>query len=324
MQANILFTSAGRRVSLLKAFQKELSSIFEGSKVYAADHNPELAPACHAASKSFKLPKISDPTYSAEILAICKAHNIKLVIPTLDSELMIMAESAEEFKRHGIQIIISAPEFVKTCRDKRSVKGFFESRGIEIIKEYSKQDYVLPIFIKPLDGSGAANTHIAFSSDQISKHQLRDTNLMFLRYFDKKDYDEFTLDLYYDKGGILRCIVPRKRIEVRAGEVSKGVTCRNNLIPFVKAQLDDLPGVKGCITLQLFKEKAGEEIVGIEINPRFGGGYPLAYLAGANYPAWIIQEYLKDQELSDQFDCWEEDLLMLRYDDEILLHGYKS
>ncbi|MBT8271801.1 MAG: ATP-grasp domain-containing protein [Flavobacteriaceae bacterium] len=324
MLANILITSAGRRVSLLKAFQKELSSRFKGSEVYAADYDPELAPACHVASKSFRVPKISDASYCTELLEICRAQDIRLVIPTLDSELMIMAENAEEFKKHGIQIIISAPEFVQVCRDKRSVNTFFQSRGIEIIREYSKQDYKLPLFIKPLDGSGAANTHIVFSDNQISQHQLQDVNLMFLQYIDKKEYDEFTLDLYYDKAGKLRCVVPRKRLEVREGEVSKGVTCRNSLIPFIKAKLGEIRGVRGCITLQLFKEKTGEHIAGIEINPRFGGGYPLSYLAGANYPAWIIQEYLLDEVLDDQFDCWEEDLLLLRYDDEILSHGFKG
>ena len=309
---------------MLKAFQHELDLRFQGSEVYAADQNPELAPACHVASKSFKVCKITDPSYGDEILDLCRTHNVKIVIPTLDSELLILSKRVGNFNEYGIQIVVSAPGFVDVCSDKRSVKGFFESRGIQIIREYSKQDYALPLFIKPLDGSGAANTHIVFSADQISQHQIRDENLMFSKYFDKKDYDEFTIDLYYDKGGILRCIVPRKRLEVREGEVSKAVTCRNSLIPFLKTNLAEISGAKGCLTLQLFKEKNGNDIVGIEINPRFGGGYPLSYLAGANYPAWIIREYLQDDDIGDQFDCWEADLLMLRYDDEILLHGYKS
>ena len=66
------------------------------------------------------------------------------------------------------------------------------------------------------------------------------------------------------------------------------------------------------------------KIYGIEINPRFGGGYPLSYLAGANFPKWIIEEYLLDKTIDDKFNSWENDLLMIRYDDEVLVHGYKG
>lgn len=77
----------------------------------------------------------------------------------------------------------------------------------------------------------------------------------------------------------------------------------------------------GCITLQLFYNEVTGSVCGIEINPRFGGGYPLSYSAGANFPKWIIQEYLLGQKI-EFFNEWEDNLLMLRYDDEILIHDY--
>ena len=69
--------------------------------------------------------------------------------------------------------------------------------------------------------------------------------------------------------------------------------------------------------------KTTEELKGIEINPRFGGGYPLSYLAGGNFPKWIIQEYIYNEKL-DYYHDWEDNLLMLRYDDEVLVHGYEG
>ena len=127
MQANILITSAGRRVSLLKAFQKELRSRFPGAEVYAADFNPTLAPACHVAHKSFKVPKLNDPSYAEKLLELCILNQVKLVIPTIDTELMLLAENANAFQQHGVQIVISSLDFVRTCRNKRSVHEFFES-----------------------------------------------------------------------------------------------------------------------------------------------------------------------------------------------------
>jgi len=77
-------------------------------------------------------------------------------------------------------------------------------------------------------------------------------------------------------------------------------------------------GARGCLTVQFFLNKKTNHIVGIEINPRFGGGYPLSYLAGANFPGWIIQEYLLNESI-EYSETWEDNLLMLRYDHEILV-----
>jgi carbamoyl-phosphate synthase large subunit len=134
-------------------------------------------------------------------------------------------------------------------------------------------------------------------------------------------HDKYSLDLYYDRNSELKCVVPRKRIEVRGGEVNKGLTEKNLLVTYVKDKLAHISGARGCLTLQLFLNKENQDIHGIEINPRFGGGYPLSYLSGANFPKWLIQEYLFDQPI-EYFEEWESNLLMLRYDDEVLVHGY--
>jgi carbamoyl-phosphate synthase large subunit len=129
--------------------------------------------------------------------------------------------------------------------------------------------------------------------------------------------------LYYDKSSVLKCVVPRRRIEVRAGEVIKAATERNELVGFFKTKFLNFKGVRGCINIQCFFHKTSKDIIVIEMNPRFGGGFPLTYFAGGNYPKWIIQEYLLNEEIP-YFEDWEDQLLMLRYDDEILVHDNKD
>ena len=135
---------------------------------------------------------------------------------------------------------------------------------------------------------------------------------------DQSEYEEFTCDLYFGKDHELKCIVPRKRIEVRDGEVNKGKTENNILVNFIQKKLQYIKGAQGCLTAQFFKHMTTDRILGIEINPRFGGGYPLSYYAGANYPKWIIQEYLLNQSIIPN-DDWENNLLMLRYDKEVFV-----
>jgi len=118
----------------------------------------------------------------------------------------------------------------------------------------------------------------------------------------------------------VRCVVPRKRIEVRAGEVSKGQVVKNPRIMSEAARLVETLGAgPGVITLQLFLTD-DDKVKFIEINPRFGGGVPLSIKAGANFPKWILQESL-GKKTNIRFNGFKDNLIMLRYDGEVWLEN---
>lgn len=321
---NIIITSAGRRVSLVRAFQKELKLLVPEGKVFAADADPEASAACHVSDGFVKVPLLDQPDYCEKLIEFCNENAIKLIIPTIDTELMLLSKNNSMFAANNIEVVISSESFIQKCRDKRIIHDFFESKGVSIAKEYSKDNYSLPLYIKPLDGSRSVDNYIIKSKSELRDYHFENEKLMFLEYLDHNDYEEFTCDLYYDKKNTLKCVVPRKRIEVRDGEVNKGLTSKNELVPYIKKHLNTIEGAKGCLTAQFFKHKTNNSIYGIEINPRFGGGFPLSYLAGANFPKWLIQEYLFNEEVNENFNVWESNLLMIRYDDEILVHGYQG
>lgn len=321
---NILITSAGKRVSLVNIFRDELARYDKDAKVMTTDANPPLSAACQIADASFKVPRVDNPDYINILLEICKDNEIKLIVPTIDTELAILAKHAETFINIGCIPVISDPEFIAKCRDKRVIHKFFESYGVTVAKEYDKKDYDLPLFIKPSDGSRSEDTFLITQEEEMEERFFTENRFMFLEYISPELYDEFTCDLYYTRKGKLKCAVPRKRIEVRDGEVNKGLTLRNSLESYIREKLNEVPGARGCLTVQFFLEKKGDRVVGIEVNPRFGGGYPLSYLAKANFAKWLIEEYLLSKEIEDQFDVWESNLLMLRYDNEILVHDYKG
>jgi len=111
---NVLILSAGQRVSLLKAFQKELN-LYNSGKVYAVDANPWLSPACHIADGFKKVPFANDGGYVKAILSICKEWNIGMIVPTIDSELLTLAENKSLFDDLGVHLIISSLDFVIIC-----------------------------------------------------------------------------------------------------------------------------------------------------------------------------------------------------------------
>lgn len=320
---NILITSAGQRVSLVRAFQDELKAKYPRSKVLAVDLNPWLSPACQVADQSFDVPRVTDPCYIERLHEICVGNDVGMIVPTIDTELDILARNKDLFEGEEINAVISSPQFISICRDKRKTATFFNNIGIKTPRLFSKDKLEFPLFIKPYDGSLSADTYYVDSLKSITEQHLNNDRFLYMEYIDKKSHDEYTVDMYYGRDHKLKCVVPRKRIHVRAGEVNKAVTEKNIIVDFLKARMEKVEGAVGCLTLQLFYCEEPETIVGIEINARFGGGYPLTYFAGGNYPKWLIEEYFEDKSIP-YFDNWEDGLLMLRYDKEVLVHGNKG
>jgi carbamoyl-phosphate synthase large subunit len=318
---NILITSAGRRVSLVNAFKKEARTLLgENSKVFTTDLYPALSSACQTADGAFAIGKFTDENYIDSLVAICKQNNIGIIIPTIDTELLLLSTNLEKFDKINCSVIISDAYFIKICRDKRLTNQFFLDHGINVPIEYTKNTIQYPTFIKPFNGSSSNNLLLAHSKDDIALNILNNPDMMFLEYLAKKDFDEYTVDIYYDRNSVIKSIIPRLRIETRQGEISKGITLNNFIVPFVLENLNNINGYRGCMTLQLFANKKTTKIYGIEINPRFGGGFPLSYLAGANFVKWILQEYILGESV-EYFEGWKKNLLLLRHDTELIIEN---
>lgn len=323
MMKNILITSAGKRVVLVKIFQKTLQEMGIDAKVYTVDLKPEMAPAGYVSEACIRVPRCTADDYMDALLQICLDKHIGVVIPTIDTELKVLSENRLRFQEHGIQLVVSDTTFITTCRDKRLTDSLFHELGIPAPKIMDRNHLTFPLFAKPYDGSLSANTHIVRHQEELTNDILNDPKMLLLEYVDTKEYKEFTVDMYYGQDGQVKGIVPRERIEIRAGEINKGITRKNMLVAFLKERMGTLQGVRGCICLQLFYRPSDHAIKGIEINPRFGGGYPLSYYAKANYAAYIIREYLLGETIDYSAD-WLDKTLMLRYDEDMIVYDAQA
>jgi len=317
---NVLILSAGRRVELTQAFKRDLSIEISGAKVFATDMYPEISPACQVADQYFAVPRVTDESYIDVIKKICLDNNVGLLIPTIDTELLLLSKHKESFKSIGMQILVADIAFIEACRDKRKTADLFTDLKIEQPEIFDKSSLTFPCFCKPYDGSCSQGALALYQKSDLTPDLFNDPKNMFMELV-PKTYCEFTIDGYYDNQGNLKCLVPRKRIEVRAGEVSKGVTRKNFVYDYLLERVKYIKGAIGCITFQLFVNEDTKSIKGLEINPRFGGGFPLADSAGATFTKWAIQEFLCGQEILF-FDDWKQNLLMLRYDAQVLVNDY--
>lgn len=313
---NILITSAGRRVALLDFFKQEIKKYSSEAKVFACDMNPQLSSACFHADEFFAVPRLSADNYIEKLLNKCLENDIRLVIPTIDTELPILTENRTTFFEKGINVIVSDSNVIEIGSNKCVTNDFFIMHGINCAKIYNKENLEYPFFVKPVNGSSSKDIFLIKNDDDFFPRILKDSSLLCFEYLDHNEFSEYTVDCYYNRNGNLRCAVPRLRIETRGGEVSKGITSKNSLVEFVFERLGFIEGARGVLTWQFFVGKNNLDVFGIELNPRFGGGFPLSYKSGANYPDWLIKEYFLSEEIP-VFSGWQDNMVMLRYDEEV-------
>jgi len=316
-QLTMLLCSAGRRVGLLRTFRHAAANLHIDLRIIACDVQPEWSAACRLADLAVQVPYATDPDYIPAIEAICREHNVGLVVPTIDPELLPLAEARERLAASGTAVAVSAPPVIEICRDKLHTANFLAGHGIPVpqtidLAAADARRWNGPAIVKPRHGSaGRAITRI----DSLDALPEAATEPMVVQ--ELLEGEEWTVNLYFDGASALRSVVPHRRVQVRAGEVEKGVTERQEQLMAIAEQMAAcLPGPRGALCYQAIIAVDGSAKV-FEINARFGGGYPLADYAGACFAQWLIEERLG--LASTAANTWTAGVAMLRFDAAIFV-----
>ncbi len=316
----VLFTCIGRRVSLLESFRRAAKQLKINAAFFGTD-TTDLSSALQLCDEGFLVKPTTHPGYIGQLLSIVKANSVKLLVPTVDLDLKVLARKKPKFSAAGCRVLVSAPEVIDICQDKRKTYQFLAKNGFDtaltmsVRSALSKKKPNWPCFLKPWDGYAGRGNAVVNNRRDLLFYAKRIPNAICQEFIEGTEY---SCDVYIDFAMKVRCVVPRKRIEVRAGEVSKGQVVKNPRIMSEAAMLaETLSAGPGVITLQLFLTD-DNRVKFIEINPRFGGGAPLSIKAGANFPKWILQE-ASGKKPNIRSNGFEDDLIMLRYDGEVWL-----
>lgn len=304
---NILFTCAGRRTYLLKYFKQNMSL---EDKIVATDMQLS-SPALQAADVKLQVPAVYDPKYIDDTIDICKEYKIDAVLCLNDLELPILAENKAKFEKLGVKVIVSDPNVIDICFDKYKTAQWVESIGLNAPKTYvtlasakealSKGEIAFPLFMKPRWGSGSIGLetiedmeeleiyyHILMKRIKKSILATASVGEEYIMVQEKLTGEEFGLDVMNDLNGNTVGVSVKKKLAMRAGETDKALTV-------------DLPEVRemgaiigrnlkhiGNLDVDIMQRANGDYCV-LELNPRFGGGFPFSYEAGVNLPGAIIQ-----------------------------------
>lgn len=314
-----LLSSAGRRGSLVNLLKHQPMSGAR-SRVVATDRS-ELSAAGRLADVFELVPSVYEDSFIPQTLEIARRHDVGVIIPTIDPEIEVYANHRELFASQGIDVWVSTPEVSRLGWDKWSLYGWLKQNGLPTVETFEVRDLPPgalsgPVVAKPRSGSSGIGVVLADSVEALGVQALDDSYIVQSR---ARGF-EVTVDFAVGRTGTVLGVVPRRRIEVRGGEVSKGVTVDYPaVIDVARAVAERLPGAYGALNVQVFYEPSTGEINIIEINPRFGGGYPLAHLAGANF----FEALLSDGRGEDVEPLkWDAGTLLLRYDTEVIVSGF--
>ncbi len=292
---NILFTSVGRRVELIQAFRCAAEELDIELTIIGADIT-KSAPALQFCDIQKIVCKIRDDHYIPQLLAICVAEKVDCLIPTIDTDLLLLSENKSKFEDIGTKVLVSQSNKVRLCRDKNYTADYFISRGLKSPRPFNsvekyenelnsgKQSF--PAFIKPKDGSSSINAYRVDNLDDLKLYAEKIEDYIIQPFISGKEY---TIDIFCDYEGNSVFITPRERMAVRAGEVLKTrITQDETMIAEMQTLIADYKPC-GQITVQLIQDKNTGDNYYIEINPRFGGGAPLSIKAGADSAKAVLK-----------------------------------
>jgi carbamoyl-phosphate synthase large subunit len=275
----VLFTCAGQRVDIVTAFKRA------GARTIAADVN-RLAPALYHADVHAFVPRIDDPEYVPTLHALAHEHEVKLIVPLTDLDHGVLSRAKGEL---GALVLLPDPAVVDALADKWLAHLLFVERGIGSPPTWLPADLPgdveFPVLVKARKGFGSRGIYRCENARELE---------FFLAYTREDSMvqsacrgEEFSIDVFCDLDS--RCLnaVPRTMIESKGGESIKGMTIADEELIEVGRHVSETLELVGPANIQCFREPDGTHRV-TDINPRFGGAFPLPTAAGSRYPELAI------------------------------------
>lgn len=317
----ILILSCGTRNKLIKYFMNRQNG-FE--KVIVTDCSI-YAPALYEADQYYIVPKFTEDNYLEILFEICRKEHVNVVLPLQEDEILLIAQQREEFKKRNIFLAVSEYEKVKLCRDKYQLYQYLRERKIPVIDTYLPSQRALieseissNAFIKPRNGCGSIGA-IKVKKGKLLEALLDEAEEEFV----VQPYisgEEFGIDVYvdFDTKNVSGLFAKRK-LRMRAGETEKSISVKDPELFKLVEQTVRAVGLVGALDVDVLKYNAKYYV--LEINTRFGGGYPHAYECGVNFPIMLAQNVSgrKNERVLGEY---KEGIVALKYMD-VLVKGYE-
>lgn len=312
---NVLLTSVGRRTYLVNYFKEELKQ--RGGKLFASNSSM-LAPALYEADEHIVSPLIYDEKYESFLMEFSKKNKINLIISLFDIELPKLSMLKEKFKEEGIEIIVGEPWLTVMTNDKWKTYTFLKENGFNAVEAFNNLSHTLealdknevefPLFVKPRWGMGSIAVYKVEDKEELNfyhKKVTREIRQTYLKYESESDIEnavliqavlpgnEYGLDIINDLQGNYCTTIVKKKLAMRSGETDAAEVVNEPILEKLGKSISNLTKHPAIMDVDVFFD--GKIAYVLELNARFGGGYPFSHISGVNLPKAIISWHCNEQ-----------------------------
>lgn len=321
----LLLSCVGRRGYIASYFRSHLEP---GDRIIGTS-NSAWTPGFAACDHAVVLPDIRSPEYLPGLLRLCREQGVNALLSFFDPDIDTLSRHRDELHEAGVVPVLPSARVSAIGFDKHRTPAFLAETGFNAATSFVELASIhtaledgslkFPVVVKPRFGFGSKHLFVARDPDELNAFFGYAPDMMVQRWFSGQ---EFHLDVLNDLEGRVVAVVPKRKTMMRAGETDQAVTVGDtNLIALGERLGTELGrlGHVGPLDVDLFVED-GEPFV-LEMNPRFGGGYPLSQLAGADFPGLIVA-MLRGETVTPRIGQFERDVVMMK--DSAVLGGKLS
>ncbi|WP_232511550.1 ATP-grasp domain-containing protein [Parageobacillus thermoglucosidasius] len=282
----MLVTSISKKIPMLQAVQQAMLKMDSSMALIGADMNPNCI-GRYFVHEFWEMPSLKEVAIE-EFILVCKKKNIRFIIPTRDGELLYFSFHRRLFEEHGISVMVSEPEAIKTCLDKLRFYKVLTEKGFPAIpttlsaQELKCNNYV----VKERYGAGARSIGINLSGEEAVLHAKKLEAPIFQPFIQGI---EISVDLYVTRTGDVKGVVARTRDNVVNGESQVTTTIKNEKLERMCGDIAKCLKLYGHVVMQVIMDNKGDFYI-IECNSRFGGASTLSIEVGLDSFYWFFLE----------------------------------
>jgi len=307
----ILMLGGARRVSMAELLSHSARQMGYEVQIFSYELLEQVPIA--AVAKVVVGLKWSDPAVVEDIVRVVRENDVNIILPFVDGAIEVASRCRELLP--DVFIPVSDPEVSGKMFDKQAAAALFEEAGMPIPMTYSVINAEVPAIAKPKHGSASRGIKVFYNMEDLM-HLKNIEDYLVQEYIEQRE--EYTVDCYVTQQGEILCTVPRLRIEVMGGEVTRTKTCRIPELMKMSSRVIEAFKLRGPVTLQFLHDLSRDRYLLMEVNPRLGGGVVCSIYAGAPITDYIINESLNVN--IRPCDDWSNDTLMTRYQKEVIFY----
>jgi carbamoyl-phosphate synthase large subunit len=293
---------------------KSLRMVNFNGKIVATDSS-SLSAGFFMADVSEVIPEANHHSFVDRLFEIVKMHKVKVLMPTSGFDIYPYSENRDKLAEIGAKAIVSDRNTLEVCRDKTLTFQNLSKNKFELPFTTTDPNKIkaFPIISKPQFGKGSRDVIKIEDESELKYISSKFDNMIFQEFLPGTEY---TIDVLSDLNKKPLMAVPRIRIQTKAGISTKGRIIQDPDLEMNCMKIAEHVGIRGPCCIQMKESSEGVRKL-IEINPRLGGGTIFTTLAGANFPAMILDMIHGKEILLPKVS----EITVIRYFEEIIIRN---